>query len=183
MGNVFHFIGTIKWGLDYYVPFLFQPKKNKTMKIFIQLLSLLVLFTFTSCTIEDDTNNIINEQENIVLENSFKTATITYNSSLDKISLNELKEELKVQKIIKLTNNEEVWVINNNEGVSYLEDLMMFVDGVIDVEVVEGRSILNEQEKDGDPVKDDTEGDEEKDGDPVKDDTEGDEEKCGDPVK
>ena len=34
MGNVFHFIGTIKWGLDYSVSFLFQPKKSNNHEKF-----------------------------------------------------------------------------------------------------------------------------------------------------
>jgi len=29
MGNAFHFIGTIKWGLDYSVPFFISTKKTK----------------------------------------------------------------------------------------------------------------------------------------------------------
>jgi hypothetical protein len=129
------------------------------MKNFIQLFALLVLFT--SCTIENDSYDIINEQENNISENSYKTATVTYNSNIDLIALKELKEELKVQKTLKLTNNEEVWVMNNNEEISYLEDFMMFVDGVLSVEVVEGYN-----QKDGDSTgNEDTDSEEEKSGD------------------
>ena len=145
------------------------------MKNFIQVFALLVLFT--SCTIENDGYDIIDKQENNISENSYKTATVTYDSNVDSIALKELKEELKVQKIVKLTNNEEVWVMNNNEEISYLEDFMMFVDGVLSVEVVEGYD-----EKDGDTKGgDNTTGEDEKDGDTKGgDNTTGEDEKDGD---
>jgi len=136
------------------------------MKNFIQLFALLVLFTFTSCTIENDSYDVINEQASSIAINSYKTATITYDSNIDVKVLDELKVELKVQKIVKLTNNEEVWVMNNSDDTHYIEEFVLFSDGILGVEVVEGESILNVEGKDGDTKgEDSTTGEDEKDGD------------------
>jgi len=38
MGNVFHFIGTIKWGLDYSVSFFISIKKPKNHEKFYSII-------------------------------------------------------------------------------------------------------------------------------------------------
>jgi len=135
------------------------------MKNFTQVFALLVLLTFTSCTIDDDNYDVINEQEKSIATNSYKTATITYESGINNIALDGVKQELKVRKIVKLTNNQEAWVMNTSESTRYLEDFLLFTDGVLDVEVVEGNSILNEEGKDGDSTGNgDTDSVEERDG-------------------
>ena len=80
MGNVFHFIGTIKWGLNYDVLFILT-QKTTIMKNFIKLLVLSLLFASTSCTIDNNDHVGVVEQKNSISENSYKTATITYNST------------------------------------------------------------------------------------------------------
>ncbi|NQY30176.1 MAG: hypothetical protein HRT69_11990 [Flavobacteriaceae bacterium] len=125
------------------------------MKNLIQLFALLVFFTFTSCTIENDSYDFINEQENNISDNSYKTATIIYDSSINLIALDELKEELKVEKFFSQDNENITWVMYNNKEIKYLEEFIMFTDGVLGVDVVEGEHV-SDNEKDGDTVGDGT---------------------------
>ena len=101
------------------------------MKNLIQLFALLVFFTFTSCTIENDSYDLINEQENNISDNSYKTATIIYDSNINLVALDELKEKLKVEKAFSQGNENITWIMYNNKEINYLEELIMFADGVI----------------------------------------------------
>ena len=92
--------------------------------------------------------------------------------------MDELKTEFGVQKTFTQDSNKIIWVMYNNEDISYLEEFLMFIDGVLVVDVVKGK-LNSVDEKDEDTVGDeDTTGDEEKGSDTVGDeDTTGDEEK------
>jgi len=164
------------------------------MKHFITFLALTVLLVFTSCTIENDSYDVINEQENSITINSYKTATITYDSNIDVKVFDELKVELKVQKTFIQANNKLIWVMYNNEETSYLEEFVMFSDGILTIEIVDGKISQNDlmtlreggeasdEEKMGDTTGDeDATTDEEKMGDTTGDeDATTDEEKIGD---
>jgi len=116
------------------------------MKNFIQLFSLLILFSLTSCSLENEVYNT-DKQGVVVAEKTFKTAVVTYDFDTDITSKEDLLASLNIQKTFEQRNNIEVWLLKTNDSAAILEDLIALSDGVIDVQISEGETMYNDLEK------------------------------------
>jgi len=152
------------------------------MRNFITFLALIVLFAFTSCSLDNE-EYIINNQEINAVENSFKTAVVTYDLTTEVITKDNLRTELNIQNSFDQSKNTVVWLLKASESIAVLEELIALSDGVVSVQVSEGEVMFKDLlEREGDTKGNgDTDSDEEREGDTKGNgDTDSDEEREGD---
>jgi len=152
------------------------------MRNFITFLALIVLFAFTSCSLDNE-EYIINNQEVNAVENSFKTAIVTYDLTTEIITKDNLRTELNIQNSFVQSKNTEIWLLKVSESIAVLEELIALSDGIVSVQVSEGEIVFNDlKEREGDTTGEgSTTGEEERVGDTTGEgSTTGEEEREGD---